>query len=645
MVKRDFKEERSGREKAKWLSSLFCILFFLLVGRLFDLQFFERDYYKEYAEENQLQRERIVSPRGLIKDRNGEVLVDNVPRFDIELPWADEGVVHETIIRLNRYLPLDSTQVFARFEAWKKTNKRAPFPIIQNADKFEISFVRENFDLFPKLRVESRARRRYRRGEFAAHLLGHVGEVSDQFLVQSPEKGYRSGDYIGKTGVEAVCEEELRGLDGQRVVAVNAVGRVLGELNEHLIPPEPGRNVILTIDARLQQTLEDLIEPLGAGAAVVMNVEDGSILAVVSVPQFDPNKFAVGIGQAEWQQLNEAGDKPLFNRFLQATYPPGSTLKIVSSYTVLTRRVVPPGEALVYCTGAVPFGNRVFRCWKSWGHGYMNLESGFVQSCDSYFYEVAKVTDVDALAQCAREFGLGSRTGIDLPNEIKGLVPDREYYDRRYGKGGWTQGLVLNNIIGQGEYLVSVLQMCRVAAAVANGGYLVQPHVVEEIEGERRGIYPTKKIKNFTPMIGRFIQGAMTRVVQDNEGTGTAARISGMRSAGKTGTAQNPHGADHAWFVGFAPADEPTIALAIIVENAGHGGSIAAPVARQLYLEYFRDDETGPELSHNPLTQPQLPPQPEALEGSSRTSPPESPPENPPVPKTDERVNEEAEGP
>ena len=356
MGKRDPRDERRGREKSKWLLAFVFILFAILAGRLFTLQHIRHEDYSQYAHENQLQRERIISPRGLVKDRNGVVLVDNVPRFDIVIPWRRESDVRNTIDHFNHYLPLDTATIYTRFDSWKKRNAGIPFPVIRNADKFVISFVKENYDLFPKLRVESKALRRYRRGAFAAHLLGYVGEVTDVFLEQSPHKGYYPGDLTGRTGIESVCEEFLRGEDGQRAVAVNASGRVLGELKELLKPPVPGRVVTLTIDAGLQQNLEESLEPWGAGAAIVMDVNDGSVLAAVSVPQFDPNSFAIGIQKAEWDALNSAEDKPLFNRFLQASYPPGSTLKVVSMYAILANEVVPPGEVLVYCTGVTDSG-------------------------------------------------------------------------------------------------------------------------------------------------------------------------------------------------------------------------------------------------------------------------------------------------
>lgn len=573
------------------------MLFSVLALRLLGLQYFRHDYYSQYAEENQLQRERIVSPRGIIKDRNGNALVDNVPSFDIVHPSRGEGDLKRTIERLYTYLPLDTSDIYARFASWEKRNRGLPFPVIQNANKIVISFVRENYDLFPNLRVETNARRRYVKGAFAAHLLGYVGEVNDQFLARSANVGYYSGDLIGKAGIENICERFLRGEDGQRVVAVNASGAELGEVKELLKPPIPGRDVTLTIDAMLQEHLEGLISPLGAGAGVVMNVEDGSLLAVVSVPQFDPNRFALGIDRDEWERLSRAKDKPLFNRFLQAAYPPGSTLKIASVYTILTHGLVAPSEALVYCTGVHRFGNRLYKCWKSWGHGYMNLYTGFVQSCDSYFYRTGELMDVDDLAASTRQFGLGSRTGIDMPNEAEGLVPDRAYYNERYGKGQWTQGLVLNNVIGQGEFLASILQMCRIAASVANGGYLVQPHVIKQIDGEPVGVYARKKIKLLDGATLSFLQRGMEGVVNNEDGTGRASRLPGLIAAGKTGTAQNPHGEDHAWFIGYAPAHQPEIAIAILIENAGHGGAISAPIAREFYKKYFNPEGSATVLS------------------------------------------------
>ena len=312
MAKRAPDDERRGKKRIQWLIAVVAVLFAVLVGRLFYLQHIKYEYYSQYAEKNQLQRERVVAPRGLVKDRSGVELVDNVPSFDIVLPWRHRESMHDLVHELSVYLPLDSTKIFSRFDAWEKRNVGIAFPVIQDANKYVISFVRENVDLFPQLRVETRSTRRYRRGSFAAHLLGYVGEVSDEFLAEHRAGGYRAGDMVGKTGIESVCETYLKGESGQRVVAVNASGTVLGDLPHLSRPPVRGRDVYLTIDARAQEFLEELIAPWGAGAAIVMDVHDGSIIAAVSLPQFDPNSFARGIDKAEWDRLFNAKEKPLF---------------------------------------------------------------------------------------------------------------------------------------------------------------------------------------------------------------------------------------------------------------------------------------------------------------------------------------------
>jgi penicillin-binding protein 2 len=572
-----------------------AVFFVLVVARLFTLQVVRHDEYARFSEANQLQRERVPAPRGFFVDRNGRVLVDNVLHFQVTMSWQDRDDVSAAAADLSQWLPVDTTKIMRRFDAWQKKNGRRAFPIVPDADKFVVSFVRENSDKLPDLRVVSRARRRYREGTFASHLLGYVGEVGDNELARNANDGkrYFVGDMVGKSALELHSEDVLRGIDGQKVYEVNASGRVMGEVKELSIAPTPGRNVVLTIDADLQGFLEEQLGEHGPSAAVVMDVSDGSILAAVSLPQFNPNEFATGISQESLDRLFNASTKPLFNRFSQARYPPASTFKIVSAHAILANDLVSPGHVLVYCTGGHQFGNRFFRCWEDLGHGYMNLLGGMVQSCDTYFYKVAEIMDVDVLASSARAFGLGEKTGIDLPAEVRGLVPDREYYDRRFGKGKWTQGLVLNNIIGQGEYLVSVLQMVRACAAVANDGYLVTPHVIDNVEGEPPVSYPRRRVARLSGNTLRFIQQAMEKVVSDPDGTAYWTRLKWLKTAGKTGTAQNSHGAPHAWYIAYAPADDPQIAIAVIVENAGHGGEVAAPIARDFFTRYFRPETTA----------------------------------------------------
>lgn len=593
MGKRASSNQLTGRSRQRILVGFVVVFLSILVVRLFSLQSIHHDEYARFAENNQLQRERIVAPRGYFTDNAGRILADNVLRFEIVLPWKIESEVAANVSKLAEYFPLDSSHVLDRFALWKKKNGHTPFPVVTDADKVMISFVRENADLFPSLRVKSRARRRYRQNEMTAHVLGYVGEVREADLQRGGENRYHPGDMVGKTSLELYCEKFLRGRDGQRVLEVNVSGTPLGEVADLSIPPVVGATVTLTLDSRMQAYLEGLVSGKGPGAAVVMNVHDGSIIAAVSVPRFNPNEFTSGISQERLDALLNEENKPLFNRIHQARYPPASTLKIVSAFAILTNRIVDPNEILVYCTGAHFFGNRIYRCWQAEGHGAMNLYNAFIHSCDTYFYKVAEIMDVDILASASEAFGLGEKTGIELPGEVPGLIPSRKYYDKKLGKGKWTQGYILNNIIGQGEYLTNLLHIVRMSAAVANGGYLVQPHIIHSVGNEPPVTYPKRNIPRLSGTTLRFLRSAMKGVVEREGGTAHWTRIDGFKSAGKTGTAQNPHGDPHAWYTAYAPADKPEIAIVVLIENAGHGSEVAAPIVRDFFLEYFDLQKPG----------------------------------------------------
>ena len=586
MGKRDSSTIARGRERLRTLGLLVVLMLSVMAIRLFDLQVVRHDEYARFAQDNQLQRERVAAPRGYFKDHSGRILVDNVLHFEVITSWRKREDVSATVQRLAARLPLDTTRVMDRFDAWAEKYGRRAYPVVPDADKFIISFVRENADLFPELRVVSRSRRRYREGDMAAHMLGYVGEVGDADIARAGS-GYNPGDMLGKTALELRCEDLLRGDDGQRVMEVNASGTLLGEVKELSTPPVSGSNMLLTLDAELQTFVETQLADRNPGAAVVMNVETGAILAAASHPSFEPNEFATGISQSSLDALFNAKTKPLFNRISQARYPPASTFKIVSAHAIITNQLVNPGEVLVYCTGAHRFGNRVFHCWELGGHGAMNLMTAIVQSCDVYFYKVAEIMDADVLAESARAFGLGERTGLDVPGEVPGLVPDRAFYDRRFGKGRWTQGHMLNNIIGQGEYLVNTLQMARISAAIANGGFLVTPHMIGSVEGEAPVAYSRKRVPGLGPRTISFLRRAMERVVSDDDGTANWTRLDWLPTAGKTGTAENSHGEPHAWYMAYAPADAPEIVAVVLVENAGHGGEISAPMVRDIFKFYF----------------------------------------------------------
>ena len=562
--------------------------FAAILIRLFALQVVHHQEYAQFARDNQLQRERLQGPRGLIRDRYGRVIVDNTINFQVVVQWRSRDEVVETVRDLCAFIPIDSTRALARFDAWQKRYGRVAFPLFPDADKFVISFVRENADDYPYLRVESRLRRRYPTRGVAAHVLGYVGEVTPEDVVAG-HGTYEAGDFTGKAGLEKQYEDKLRGTPGQRAMEITANGTSLGEVPELSTAPIPGRDLHLSLDFEMQEFLDSLLATHGnPSAAVVLDVKTGGIIAAVSRPSYDPNEFARGVSTAMLGGLLGDPTKPMFNRITQARYAPASTFKIVVTTAALQNGLVDPGRVLTYCDGTHRFGNRVFRCWKEEGHGGMNLMSAIINSCDVYFYRIGEMMDVDVLAASASAYGLDRKTGVDLPIEVAGNVPTRRYYDKRFGKGGWTQGLMINNAIGQGEYLATVLHVARIAAAVANGGWLVQPRFVDHVDGEPSVALPRERVPGLEGSTLTFIRRAMLGVVDSPGGTAHWTELPWLKVAGKTGTAQNTHGDHHSWYMAYAPADDPEIALAILVENAGHGGDVSAPVARDFLAEYFR---------------------------------------------------------
>jgi penicillin-binding protein 2 len=562
--------------------------FAAIIIRLFALQVVHHQEYAQFARDNQLQRERLQGPRGLIRDRYGRVIVDNTINFQVVVQWRSRDEVVETVRHLSVFIPIDTTRALARFDAWQKRYGRAAFPLIPDADKFVISFVRENADDYPYVRVESRLRRRYPPHGVAAHVLGYVGEVTPEDVVAG-HGTYESGDFTGKAGLEKEYEDELRGTPGQRAIEITANGTSLGEVPELSTAPVPGRDLHLSVDFEMQEFLDSLLAThANPSAAVVLDVKTGGVIAAASHPSYDPNEFAAGVSASILGGLLGDPTKPMFNRITQARYAPASTFKIVVTTAALQNGLVDPGRVLTYCDGTHRFGNRVFRCWKEEGHGGMNLMSAIINSCDVYFYRIGEMMDVDVLAASATAYGLDRKTGIDLPIEVAGNVPTRHYYDKRFGKGRWTQGLMINNAIGQGEYLATVLHVARIAAAVANGGWLVTPRFVDHVDGEPSVQPPRERVPGLEGSTLAFIRRAMLGVVDSPGGTAHWTELPWLKVAGKTGTAQNSHGDHHSWYMAYAPADDPEIALAILVENAGHGGDVSAPVARDFLAEYFR---------------------------------------------------------
>jgi penicillin-binding protein 2 len=555
------------------------LIFALLVLRLLQLQVVEGDKYRKIAEENAARNIPAPAARGVIYDRAGNVLVENRPVFSVQvmpqlLSSTDKSKRRKVLDRLGGLL--GETVEF-------KVTSDKPI-IIRDNIRPETAFrIEENRRELDGVVVSVRPVRYYPYGNLASHLLGYVGEIESGELAKLRDEGYRLGDWLGKDGVEKYYDRLVRGINGGKKIEVDVYGTPTRLLE--VAEPLPGADVKLTIDLELQDAVE---EALGGkiGGVVVLDPNNGEVLAMVSRPNYDPNIFLEPLAPGQWQRLS-GGRHPFMNRAL-AIYPPGSTFKVVTLSAALQEGVVKPGETF-YCPGYYKVNNRIARCWKSSGHGRLTVQEGLTQSCDVVFYELGRRLGPDRLAEFARRYGLGERCGIDLPQEKKGLVPDTAWKKRVWGEQ-WYEGDSINYGIGQGFLQVTPLQMALIYGEIATGKR-VRPYVVAEIvdrQGEK--LYQARsKNERAVPLRQdnlTLIRRALTAVV--DRATGILAKVPGLPAAGKTGTAENP-GLPHAWFLCYAPTSEPRIVIASFVEHGEHGDRTAAAVARDI-LTWYRDN-------------------------------------------------------
>lgn len=574
---------------------------FLVLGlRLWHLQIISGEEFSRLSKHNRIRIREISASRGMILDQRGRILVDNRPSFEVLLVPEDIVDIEKTAAFLHRILDIKPEEVKRKLEI---DNHRPPFKPVRiqsDINRLHLALLESNKLDLPGLIVDVAPRRAYTYGTMASHLLGHLGEIDSRELTQNQFKNYHMGDLIGKYGVEQKWERFLKGIDGGRQVEVDASGRELKVLQR--VEPHPGNNVYLTIDLELQNTCEHLLREK-EGVIVAMNPQNGHILAMVSHPPFDPSLFAGGINHSNWEALIQNPFHPLQNRAIQGQYAPGSVFKIITMAAGLEEGVISPQEVL-HCRGSYRFGNRYYRCWRKGGHGKVKLHRALVESCDVFFYQVGQRLGIDTLAKYAKGFGLGKSTGITLRDEKPGLIPSSEWKKKAYGEV-WYAGETLSCAIGQGFVLVTPLQLLNVISSIANGGILYRPQIVERIErtnGKVIKSYPSAPIGKI-PLCQenlQLIQHALYGVVYEPHGTGRSARIKGVDLAGKTGTAQVislsenvkdedlPHEyRDHAWFVAYAPVENPFISVAVLVEHGGHGASAAAPLAREVIKKYF----------------------------------------------------------
>lgn len=549
----------------------------LLVVTFFRVQVLSSGGYRRRSERNRLRSVAIPAPRGLITDRNGVVLAENEPGYSIGLVSPSVDSLDATLRRIGPIMHLSPAEMAEAARAFR----RSPYQtvILRRDAPFElVSALEERRVVIPGLLIQAEPKRRYPLGPVAAHVVGYVAEITESELAvaqaaQAP--GRRPGLLVGRDGLERQYDDRLRGQDGERFVEVDALGRTVREAGVGpTLDPEQGDSLHTTIDGNLQEFVAETFPPGRRGAVVVMDPTNGDILALYSSPSYDPNAFIGGVDPDLWRRLSQAEDFPLLNRATQARYPPASPWKLVVASLAMSRGLVDLNSHMpIPCRGGLQYYNRFFRCWKVDGHGDLTLAEAIQYSCDVYFYQLGLKLGLANLLGDAVRLGFRDRSGVDLPNEIRPLLPaSTEYYNRRYGPRGWTNAVTLNLAIGQGENAQTLINMVSFYAQLANpNGQAPEPHLIEA------GSHPLRSLGLTEEQLAGLRQ-ALVEVVQ--RGTASAAQVANLRIGGKTGTAQNAHGDDHGWFVAFAPADAPRVVVGAIVEFAGHGTAVAPMVTR-----------------------------------------------------------------
>jgi penicillin-binding protein 2 len=575
------------RERADIARLVFLGAFLILSGAFFRTQVIQHEKFQLKAATNRLRPISLTSPRGSILDRKRRVLAENVPGYSVKLLAQSTDSLRAVLARIARYVPLDSARI-ADIIQRNLQSRYQPALVFGDASFDIIAKLEEHRSALPGLVIQAEPKRLYPAGKSIAHLVGYVSEVTEADLDADRYPGAVLGTIVGKAGLEGEYDDTLRGIEGVRYIEVNARGRLVREeAASASLPPTPGKPIVTTIDLDLQRFV-DSIWPAGTRGALVAMSPDGEVRALYSAPTFDPNHFVGGISSAEWRSLNNDPARPLLNRVIQARYPPASPFKLAIAAMALKRGLINLKTTMPEpCRGGLRLGNRVFRCWKKEGHGTLDLTGAVAASCDVYFYQLGLRLGLDAILQDGVLMGFRDKSGIDLENELSPIYPSSlAYFDRLYGPRHWSApGSTLNFSIGQGENTQTLINMVKFYQGLAGPGATLTPYLVKPGSTRARSLGLTAKELD-------GLRRALIAVVE--QGTASASRRADLAVAGKTGTAQNPHGDDHGWFIGFAPADKPELVVGGIMEFAKHGTTVAPYVVRTLRRYILGPDAIGP---------------------------------------------------
>jgi len=579
------------RKKIQLGSFIIAGIFAVLCLRLMQLQVLEGDKYRKLSEGNRLKIVSTPAPRGIIVDRNGVPLVNNIPMYSVYIMYDPaKGVDTET---LASFVGLEKQEIEAKLSR-KDNSPFVPVELKHGLSFQEVARLEARRSDFPGLFIQTDVGREYPFGKVGAHIIGYLGKMTPT-QSESPEFHNLPPDtLVGQWGVESLYDSQLRGVAGGKVIEVDALGREQRLLRDK--PAERGKDITLSIDIGMQKAVEDAFGEK-AGALVAFKVDTGEVLALESLPSFDPNQFIHGISSEDWNSLIGDKHKPMMNRALQSQYPPGSTFKIITAVAGLEEGVITP-DSKVNCTGGISYGKWTFGCWRHGGHGLVSLHKAIRESCDVYFYEVGRRLGIDNIYKYATALGLGSDTGLGLQQERQGLIPSTEWKRSKRGQE-WYLGETLNAAIGQGYVAVTPIQLALMTAAVSNGGRVLKPTLIKD----PKDIQQRSKI-DLKPETLQLVREGLSAVVNEEGGTAGVAKSTIVKIGGKTGTAQvvgknkglsGEKYIDHAWFVAVAPVEKPEVALSVFVEHGGHGGSAAAPIAKKAIEAYFMNKGLGKE--------------------------------------------------
>ncbi|MEE1573462.1 MAG: penicillin-binding protein 2 [Candidatus Neomarinimicrobiota bacterium] len=564
--------------------SVVILLFLILFVKLYSLMIHSYEEYRSKADYNRIRPVVTHAPRGNIYDRHGNVLAANSSVYAISVIRDELTNPENELSQVSGYLNIPVKTLKKNMKKYGR-GRFLPSIIARDVQVEILGLLEEHKNELPGVIYSTLPVRYYPMQDSvrASHVLGYLREIGPDELSRKGGSGYSGGDFIGVSGLEHFYEFHFKGNKGHYYQQVDAFGREAGKVSDREpVPALPGNDLYLTIDSKLQADVEKTLEGLKA-SSVVLNASTGEVLAMVSKPDFRLSDFAGFMETEEWQRFQNSKEDPFLNRAITGRYPPGSAMKLVTAIAGLEEKLTNL-DWTVECTGSYHYGDRVFRCWKEEGHGKVNISKGVKESCNIYFYQLIQRMDIDIWYKYANLFGFGSKTGIDLPQEKSGIAPNRKFMNRKYGKRGWTKGTLLNISIGQGDLLVTPLQMARFSAILATKGKKVTPWLASRPNAQAKEISLKKSTWD-------RIHKMMFNVVNTPGGTAYSSRIAStlIKFYGKTGTAQNPRGEAHAWFIGFATKGSQTISISVIVENGGSGGTIAAPLASKIIQSYFID--------------------------------------------------------